>query len=577
MSDFLSYPSEEVVCRVSIYPFEGGQWHFSTSLSDPSTAYSGILSCTVDKNIRNPASGTFSIVLSPGGPGGVRSFPSWTEILTPMSLVVIGMSRGSEEAIVMIGFVLSATETQIWSRSQVMRAITVTGADFSYLFSTRNYFNLTWLGGPGPLITPNNPNAGFAYSVDTGLLQGTPDQLASLWYSKVMLKILDNLVFQGPSGKSVGFQQIVNYIYESYYLSSSFIPFNSNFISSTGNWMNKFLAFFPFPFYEYFVYTVSNDILINTLSGLQSTYSSQSGFSFLSAGGHDFSNTKAGPSSVFQVARLVPFPLIRHSVGANGIGTPDNIDMSLWNNLYVYTEDQFPDEGFIESEIAFSENEVSNFYTINPTQISSFLKLPSNLTTASLLMPLAYDSASVFRYGWRPQILTTEWFSTSTEQTNQNITSSIALGYDLLDQAVSYYEPTPLMARGSLVNLLSPTIFPGNIIRYYPFRENTRPDTGGAPGSVNATWDFYIEGVRHNFTFGKRSTTTLTLSRGLPTSVYGDLTLLFDILTGNAQRINGESRTLKTSYGTPLTYATYSQSLSILKNLNLTDFNTPKA
>ncbi len=577
MSDFLSYPSEEVVCRASIYPFEGGQWHFSTSLSDPSTAYSGILSCTVDKNIRNPSSGTFSIVLSPGGPNGVRSFPSWTEILTPMSLVVIGMSRGSEEAIVMIGFVLSATETQIWSRNKVMRAITVSGADFSYLFSTRNYFNLTWLGGPGPLITPNNPNAGFAYSVDTGLLQGTPDQLASLWYSKVMLKILDNLVFQGPSGQSIGFQQIVAYIYESYHLSSSFIPFNSNFISSTGNWMNKFLAFFPFPFYEYFVYTVSNDIFTNTLSGLQSTYSSQSGFSFLSAGGYDFSNTQAGPSSVFQVARLVPFPLIQHSVGANGIGTPDNIDMSLWNNLYVYTEDQFPDEGFIESEIQFSENEVSNFYTINPTQISSFLKLPSNLTTASLLMPLAYDSASVFRYGWRPQILTTEWFSTSTEQTNQNITSSVALGYSLLDQAASYYEPTPLMARGSLVNLLSPTIFPGNIIRYYPFREKTRPNTGGSPGSVNATWDFYIEGVRHNFTFGKRSTTTLTLSRGLPTSVYGDLTLLFDILTGNAQRINGEYKTLSTSYGSPLTYATYSQSISILKNLNLTDFNTPKA
>lgn len=255
-------PNAPVACYISIYPFEGGPYHFSTVPSR--NAYSGVLSCTVEKNIRNPSSGTFSITLSPGGPLGVKSGSSWTEVLTPMSLAVIGMSRGMEEAIVMIGFVLTTSEQQVWNNNAVTRIIRIDGADFSYLFTTRNYFNLSWLAGPGAAIYPNNPNAGFAFTLSQTSLQGTPDHLAQTWFTSIMLPILKQLLFKYQK-TSISFEDIVGYIYQTYSLSSAEIPFNSNFISSTTSWMQKFLAFFPFPFYEYFVYTTSVNVLNETL------------------------------------------------------------------------------------------------------------------------------------------------------------------------------------------------------------------------------------------------------------------------------------------------------------------------
>jgi len=76
---------------------------------------------------------------------------------------------------------------------------------------------------------------------------------------------------------------------------------------------------------------------------------------------------------------------------------------------------------------------------------------------------------------------------------------------------------------------LMPDLPIGTRFRYSPHKD-------GLP------WDFYIEGIQHHFVFGWLSTTTLTLSRGLPSSIYASASsdgLLQAIHVGNAMRHNG--------------------------------------
>jgi hypothetical protein len=86
------------------------------------------------------------------------------------------------------------------------------------------------------------------------------------------------------------------------------------------------------------------------------------------------------------------------------------------------------------------------------------------------------------------------------------------------------------MAVGSVVMPLRPDIMPGCKFEYAPFR-------GGE------LWTFYIEAAEHDYNFGGDSTTTLFLSRGLPSSVYADMSqkgIFYGVLTGTAERFEGE-------------------------------------
>ena len=99
----------------------------------------------------------------------------------------------------------------------------------------------------------------------------------------------------------------------------------------------------------------------------------------------------------------------------------------------------------------------------------------------------------------------------------------------LLGRLCGYYEATPLMARAAPTTWLRPDIEIGSKFTYAPFRDG-----------VN--WDFYIEKVMHSYVFGGPSKTQLTLSRGLPSSIYNDSSstgLLYNIHIGNAQRVGG--------------------------------------
>jgi hypothetical protein len=94
-------------------------------------------------------------------------------------------------------------------------------------------------------------------------------------------------------------------------------------------------------------------------------------------------------------------------------------------------------------------------------------------------------------------------------------------------QMPAYCEPTPNMLSGPMTMELRPDIIPGNRFAFAPYRDGVQ-------------WTFYISAVSHSMAFGSRATTTLSLTRGLPTSVYQDNALMLALCTGNAMRQNGQ-------------------------------------
>lgn len=499
MSEDIAFPQ----CLIDIFPFEGGRFSIQGGQ---------VLQCTTNKNIKADE-GAFTIQLAPGGPNGPNGRPSWTDVITQGSLVIIGMTRGSRQAITMIGIVKTCSENQEWSQGPVQRAITVQGMDFSHYFATFNWCALTFLGTPAAAIGQNlgSAAAGLPAILGGNLLSGPPNIVAAAWFNQIMAGpngVLSRTQVQ-YRGSPVGFSAAVAQWFEAY--PNFVIPFGDYFIASEGTWIGKFKSILPFPWYEFFVITAPPGFYKNAVGGTQ-----------FGVNGMNPSIT-AAPTIVGRVN-----PLPRIPVAINGAQTSFGaVDLAAWNALPVY----IPDFGFIRNSVTYSDDEVKNFYLLNPSWFQRMFG-DSNSALISFLFSFvgAADPASIHRYGYRPEYAETRWIydpnGTYGQSGQIDINSLVA---DLIGRLFSYYHPTPLMARAEVSYKLSPTIMPGNRFRYTPFK-------------AQPTYDFYIEGVTHQYTFGGPSTTSLALSRGMPTSVYGD-GALGGILTqahlGNAQRKEG--------------------------------------
>ncbi len=504
-------------CSVEIYPFEGG----------PITLTGGqIRSVSVNKTLLGAAAGDFAIELAPGGPLGVEDPTTWTKLLTPMSHALVGLSRGTEAAIVMDGVVITPNEDQVWStrdqESSASRNMTIAGADFGWFYQRFNYYALTFYG-----LTAGIPGVGGGslplnlYSVlSQGLVGGTssadsnPVQVGQAWYTSVMagasgLLSKTYVPFQG--GSRYLFPATVSQIWESY--PNVFIPMADNFMTGQESWAEKFLSIFPHPWYEFFVTT-----------SVPGVYLPQNGAAYTKGTffGMD-SMPYAPPAGPVMVARINPVPMLSLS--------DMTLDVSRWNALPLYDLTQKP-YGFLSSSVGFSANEASNFYQVNPTYYKTLA--PGNnansIPTVFFFISAA-DPASVQRYGFSPKVAGTRWMcdplGTSAQNTNLNISQTILA---LSGQFVGWHHPLPLMLKGTVTLPLSPDILIGTRFRYAPFKS-------GEP------WDFYILGVQHRYVFGGSSFTRLTLARGLPAAVYADNTsdgILKAIHVGNAMRQNGQ-------------------------------------
>ena len=177
-----------VLCSVECYPFEGGSFALQGGQ---------VRRAVVRKNIFDGA-GSMSFELAPGGPNGTEGSPTWSQVLTPMSHVLIGMSRGSRSAIGMDGVLKEPVESQTWQTNEQAsvagREQRFTGADFGWFFTAFNWFALTYyglmLGTPGfpaPPGTAENIPSNFTGLLSQGLVgKATPVQSGRLWYQQVM-------------------------------------------------------------------------------------------------------------------------------------------------------------------------------------------------------------------------------------------------------------------------------------------------------------------------------------------------------------------------------------------------------
>lgn len=508
-------------CYVEVYPFEGGGQQYEIQGGQ-------ILSCTVTKAIRTSES-AFEIELAPGGPNGPNRPPVWSDIVTPISFVLIGMARGQYRQIVMIGVITNIIESTRFEGRTVQRVTVLIGKDFTYFFETFNYVVLAYLGLAYSAIGQSlgNANLGFPAILSGRYLDGPPDQLGQNWYHGVMdgtdgILAKTTISYQG---NRLSFSDVLAVYFEKFPNFS--IPLGDMYLPSQGSWLEKFRIIFEWPWYEFFVTTAPVGFYPDPSGGDWNTVAQGTQFTMRGIGAQY-------PSVPVAIARKNPLPHITMQA-SNDSFTPGQIDTTDWQGLNggtIFYNDPTPDAGFIESTIRFSEEEVRNFYLLNPRWSLAMLGIDNASVTPALFVFLAADdAASLHRYGYRPAIMETHWFNDvppgNTAQKNAGNKQDFQSTYgDLLSRLFSYYEPTSLMMRGSVKAALRPDIMPGCIFQYNPFKSE-------------GAWQFYIDGFVHKYEFGGRSTTTLHLSRGLPAEVYGDSGLLTDIHLGKASRVNG--------------------------------------
>lgn len=509
---------------VDIYPFEGGSF-FIDGGSD------ALLACTVDTDVRQ-GYGAFSLQLAPGGPHGPNASPQWTDVITPMSLVVISMQRSGSARVVMIGVVKSVTESELWSPTNVQRGIVVQGYDFGYFFLQDNYYTLSLLNATlgAPLGV-----SGALTSVDQGLVFGSPATVGTAWYNDIMAgpnSIMADTTFAYQGGR-VKFYDMVATLFQEYEANIR-IPIGDNFMSSDGTWMDKFRELFPFPWYEFFITTAPIGAYPGT-PARSTILSSRRGYP---------------PACAQLVARMAPFPTVVNK-GTNG-NLNLQMDFSKWDALPIYELDG--DMGYISKMLSNSENEMRNFYMVNPKWVSNLIGMTNDQQTPfTWLFASWIDVASIHRYGYRPEITELHWFVDSDGlSAKQNAASGVGqadfqtLVANLTLKKTSWHEPSVIMTEGSIVTNLRPDILAGN--RFVcPIHKD------------NVPWEFYIEGISHNYRFGSSSTTELRLSRGLPVAVYDDENLMLAMHTGNVQKINGQYQVgLPQGLGAPLQPLNYS-------------------
>lgn len=512
-------------CAVDIYPFEGGAYSLLASQGN-----SQVLSCSTSHAVQAD-NGTFTITLSPGGPSGVDG-PSWSQVITPMSLCVIAFQRADHSFVDMVGVVQSVQETQSWApASSVSRMVTVQGCDFGCFFSRFNWATLAYVGGntlaQGAQSIYGNP--GFGAIMNYGIQASTPDLMAAIWYSKVMMSASGIMgeTFVPYHGQQIGVSGAIAARIDTYPAYS--IPAAMNFMSEDDTWSSKFRKILPFPVYEWFVGTGPSGIWGPTQSGV-TQQSSGTNTTIALPSGYAFKSSllpQAIPGLPQMIGRINPQPNL--TIGQTSPSSPyqfSGVYMTNFNNLNLY---QLEDGGFIQNTIQFGLNNVRNFYVLNPAMFNFALGGPKDgVSNLFLQYAMLSDPASIHRYGYYPYPFTSYWFNDNAFQqqvvTQGQFQNMIA---DVMSRVASYCEPNPLMAQGSVTMELRPDIFAGNTFQYSPFK---------APEA----WTFYIESVQHTYSFGGPSTTTLGLSRGLPASVYSDQVLLKNVLSGNAMRLNGQ-------------------------------------
>lgn len=551
-------------CSIEVYPFEGGPYEIQGGQ---------IRSVTVEKNLYGGSVGTVSVQLANGGPDGPESIPTWTQVITPMSHILVGMTRGPRSAIVLDGIVTRTAEAEEWQASDqgsfTIRAPTIMGADFAWFFNAFNWYSLTFMGMGAGTAWGNAlglASAGLPALLNQGTQGGiSPTATANAWYSSVMAgsgAIMGKTFIPFRNSTRIPFGTAVATAWEEY--PGLIIPYSDNFMAAEESWMAKFTKILPMPWYEFFVTTAAPGEYVSPLMRAKGPPAAA-----ILTGGTVFNmptQPQAPPAGPVLVARLNPTPTLGATADqSSNKSALTEMDMRRWNALKLNQ----PDAGFYSSQLTYDSESARNFYQLNPTAAALLwgVNNANNIPFPFSNMGAA-DAASVQRYGFRPEIGSFRWLydprGVSAQNSEVNFSETVAV---LLARLISTRHPMVLMGSAAAVFPLMPDVRVGTRFRYFPFK--------GEP-----SWDFYIEGVKHNFVFGGTSTTSLSLGRGLPTTIYQDAStngLLRNIHLGNAMRAFGDYRLgLPSGSGPPLTTFGTPESIAAMAGNLAQIFVTPQ-
>lgn len=541
-----------VLCSVEIYPFEGGIFAGSPIVVDPGQ----VRAVTVYEPLREGESARFRIVLAPGGPGGTEGFPTWSQVITPASLAVIGMARGSNGRITMVGPVVSATETQQWDTGEdsasATRVQVIEGENFGWYFNRFNWAGMTFLGAFGLALGAILPvaSAGLPMLVAQGALnQGKPGDVARAWYNFMLASggVMGQARVPYRNNTTIPVSGALTALFENY--DDLYVPVATYFTAHEGSWTAKFMEMLPFPYYEFFVATAPSGVYDVTITDANAATSNPNPGTVPVETGTNVNGTAVFSDVSVKATRLskgftmdsMPwlaraFPTVvgrvnptpNMDMAATSPGqspTIGSIDVSRWNKLPRF---DLQDLNFISSTVRFAADQVCNLYQLNPTFYRPLWDNNANQTPFTYYWFGAGDPASIHRYGYHPEggLRSFFWLADPNgiaAQQGRDISQTVAT---LTAKVFSWFEPEPLMARAEIAMPFRPDILPGCVFTYRPFKGQD-------------DWDFYIESATHSYVFGGPSTTTLVLSRGLPSAVYADSSdggVLANIHVGNAMR-----------------------------------------
>lgn len=517
-----NYASPQI--GVEIWPHNGGPIYLNGDKA-------GILAAMISKNIRDKDGGKFVLQIAPGGINGVDDITTWTSILTPASLVIIYLSRGSSRRIVMIGILNSVEESQVWNNKQVTRTIKIQGCDFTYFFNAFSYYTLTLLGFQ-PLEAA--PAAGWAIGRFKGNFYGTPDSVAVDWLN-VMLGITSTTpqyavlgnTYITYKGNQIFLRDFFAYWFEAFIEAQLvYCPLYADYFNSEGSWIDRFLAQLTWPYYEFFV-TTANEQDYPAISNIQ-----KGGF------GNTFGYARAplqpitvnGYSTTWPtiVGRVNPLPWVVYNDKGVPVSAPQR---DRWDTLPTFDLGSF---SFIDSTVQYNANDTYNFFGVNTVTTNAYaekagLSSGSNGNMFGIeLLGAILDRYGINTYGYRPYINQIRWLTLPPQSiTKTPVSFNISdIANVLLGKLASYYIPTPNLLEGRVTIPMWPDITPGNKFIYNPFKNNLN-------------YEFYIEGVTHSYVYGGRSTTILDLGRGALQSDYNDSNILTGMLTDGYTRVGG--------------------------------------
>lgn len=560
-------------CTVDIYPWEGGLYSIQGGQ---------LLACEISKDIRS-GDGSAVLVLAPGGPNGVQTAPSWSEVLSLRSLVVIAMSRAGHSNVVFVGVVEGVREEQGWFPAQrVVRTIQVTARDWMAWFRDFQWSALSVLALTNGLaiayVTDLPTDSGLAATtLSAGENAGNPSQVGWDWFHTIMggagggEGILDQTSFP-YQGQPLQWSQATTAWFESYPIAS--FPNSFYYISRAGNWLGKFREIFDDPWYELLIGTVpvsggiwftapqasgGGGVPFGPIGGLATVTNGQLVGASPQTGGPtswywpgqaftSVSTPGAAPAVACIVARINPHPDLVLQTGGGpqtgGLATQASSGLA-GQQAYSYSQQATstrwealplfqPDLGtasFINASTRLFLTGYANFFFVNPRWLASEV---AGANPAGGPYPILYSGAAnpagIHRFGLHSYVKDTYWWADlallaqQSDAVQTGTYNSLYAG--LTTRCASLMTPLPIMRAGDCLQPLRPDIFPGCRWRMTPF-----PNEG--------TWDFYIQGVNHSWKFGGPSTTKVTLDRGLPTAVYENTTQLALALTGNLQFQNG--------------------------------------